>query len=126
MLGIEQQLADQRLSVRVVSAHDHPEHIAVIGVHGEIDLGTAHVLREALLPVLVDESGPVVLDLSEVGFMDSTGVHVLVDTFEHLSQETRPLTIACREGSQVHRVLGLVGLLDTLTVYHSRRPAKAS
>ena len=110
-------------SVRRLAAHDDHRRTEVLRVHGEIDLETAPMLREALLPVLEHETGPVVVDLCEVRFMDSTGVHVLVDTHERLRLEDRRLAIACREGSQVHRVLGLVGLLDALTVYRSREEA---
>ena len=55
--------------------------------------------------------------------MDSTGVHVLVDTLRRLEPQNRRLAIVCREGGQVHRLLALVGLLDTLSVYGSRESA---
>jgi anti-sigma B factor antagonist len=113
----------ERVSVRVLAAPGHDQHAAVLNVHGEIDLGTAPVLREALSWVLERRTGPVVVDLSEVSFMDSTGVHVLVDTLEPLRLENRRLAIACREGGQVHRILGLLGLLDPLAVYRSRESA---
>jgi anti-anti-sigma factor len=95
----------------------------VLSLHGEIDIGTGPGLQEVLLPVLERQTGPVVVDLSEVSFMDSTGVHVLVDTRRRLEAQNRPLAIACREGGQVHRLLALVGLLDLLTVHSSRQSA---
>ena len=113
----------ERVSVRVLAAHDHDQYAAVLSVHGEIDLGTAPVLREALSWVLEHRTGPVVVDLSGVRFMDSTGVHVLVDTLELLRLENRRLAVVCCEGGQVHRVLGLLGLLDALAVYRSREGA---
>jgi anti-anti-sigma factor len=73
--------------------------------------------------VLERDSGPVVIDLSEVPFTDSTGIHVLVDTFQQLTPQNRRLAIACREGGQVHRVLALVGLLDTLSGHRSLQSA---
>ena len=117
------QWATDASSVGLLAAHEQHQDVAVLSVHGEIDLGTAPALREALLPVLEHQTGPVVVDLSEVTFMDSTGVHVLVDTLRRLEPQNRRLAIVCREGGQVHRVLALVGLLDTLTVYRSRESA---
>jgi anti-sigma B factor antagonist len=111
------------LPVRLLAVQEHDQDTLVLTVHGEIDLGTAPTLREALKPILDGQTGPVVVDLSEVAFMDSTGVHVLVDAFQRLTLEHRRLAIACREGEQVHRVLGLVGLLDTLPVHPSRESA---
>jgi anti-sigma B factor antagonist len=111
------------VSVDLLAAHEHDQDVAVLSVHGEVDIETAPALREALLPVLEHQSGPVVVDLSEVSFMDSTGVHVLVDTSRRLEPQNRRLAIACREGGQVHRLLALVGLLDALTVHRSRESA---
>jgi anti-sigma B factor antagonist len=120
--GALQRLADT-FSVRLLAADEYDQDAAVLSVHGEIDLGTAPMLREALLPALEHQTGPVVVDLCEVPFMDSTGVHLLVDTLQQLRLEHRRLAIACREGGPVHRVLGLVGLLDTVAVYRSRESA---
>jgi anti-sigma B factor antagonist len=110
-------------SVRLLAIDAGDQEAAVLTVHGEIDLGTAPLLREALLAALEHGSGPVVTDLSEVPFMDSTGVHVLVDTHQQLKPQNRRLAIACREHGQIHKLLALVGLLDTLTVHRSRESA---
>lgn len=115
--------AADTFSVRLLVAREHGQDVAVLSVHGDIDLGTAPALREPLVPVLEHRTGPVVVDLSDVAFMDSTGVHVLVDTLQRLEAQNRRLAIACREGGQIHRVLGLVGLLDVLTVHRSRESA---
>jgi anti-anti-sigma factor len=111
------------VSVRLLAAHEQHEHVAVLGVRGEIDLGTGAMLREVLLPVLERQTGPVVVDLSQVPFMDSTGVHVLLDTLRRLQSQHRPLALVCHEEGQVHRLLAMVGLLAAVTVYGSRESA---
>lgn len=116
--------ADATFSLRRL-APEHGPDTAVLTVRGEIELGTAPMLREALRPVLERQAGPVVVDLCEVSFMDSTGVHVLLDTLGRLEAQNRRLAIACREHSQVGRLLALVGLLDALSVHRSRRSAVA-
>jgi anti-sigma B factor antagonist len=119
-----QTVAPRRIAAVILpAAHEHDQDATVIDVHGEIDLETTPLLREVLLPVLEHQTGPVVLDLSDVSFMDSTGVHVLVDSFGRLSLEKRRLAIACREGGQVHRLLSLLGLLEALAVHRSRESA---
>jgi anti-anti-sigma factor len=50
----------------------------VIAFSGEIDLATSPEMSSALEP-WTRAGGPVTIDLSEVTFMDSTGVHALVD-----------------------------------------------
>jgi anti-sigma B factor antagonist len=119
---VVQWTADGR-SVDLLAAHEHHQDVAVLNVHGEIDLETAPALRETLLPVLERQTGPVVVDLSEVSFMDSTGLHLLVDTLRQLEAQNRRLAIVCREGGHVHRLLALIGLLGTLTVHRSRQSA---
>lgn len=49
---------------------------------GELDLASAPVL-ENRLERLRAENQPVRLDLSRLGFMDSTGIHVLIRAFNH-------------------------------------------
>lgn len=96
---------------------------AVLSVRGEVDLATAPTLREAARTLLAHGTSPVVVDLSEVPFMDSAGVHVLVEMLARLQAQNRRLAIACREHAQVHRLLALVGLLDAVTVHRSRESA---
>ena len=107
----------------LIAANDDDREIAILAVRGEIDLSTAPALRNALRDVIRRETGPIVVDLLEVPFMDSTGAHVLIDTLPHLASQRRRLAIACREGTQVHKLLDLLGLLDELAVHPSREHA---
>jgi anti-anti-sigma factor len=50
----------------------------VISLTNEIDLASAGTVASALEP-LVAAGGPVTIDLSNVTFMDSTGLHVMAD-----------------------------------------------
>jgi anti-sigma B factor antagonist len=52
----------------------------VIIVAGEVDLATAPELRGALLAT----SGDVIVDLAQVGFMDSTGLSALISGRKHV------------------------------------------
>jgi anti-sigma B factor antagonist len=125
-VGPEQSTPDQAagsFSVDQQTARRFDQDIAVLIVRGEIDISTAPVLLEVFLSVLERDTGPVVIDLSEVPFMDSTGVHVLVDAVRRLKPQNRRLAIACREDGQIHSLLALVGLLDALTVHRSRESA---
>jgi anti-sigma B factor antagonist len=57
----------------------------VIFLSGEIDMGTAQALASALSP-WVRAGGPVILDFSEVSFMDSTGLRVLIEAAKALGE----------------------------------------
>ena len=51
-----------------------------ITVSGELDIGTAPHLREHTSRQLAEPTELVVLDLTDVSFIDSSGLHVLLDT----------------------------------------------
>jgi anti-sigma B factor antagonist len=110
-------------SAALGAANEGPMDTTVLSVRGEIGLETTPMLLELLLPVLDHGTGAVVMDLPDVPFMDSSGVHFLVDTFRRLKGQSRRLAIACRERGQVHKLLALVGLLDALPVHGSRESA---
>ena len=59
-------------------AHHAKDGIEVIDVQGEIDMYTAPRLRELLIDLVSKGSYQLVVDLDKVGFLDSTGLGVLV------------------------------------------------
>jgi anti-anti-sigma factor len=61
----------------------------VVTAAGEIDMATAPKLRECLLGT----SGKVIVDLRAVSFLDSSGIGVLVDAQNHLSEAGGSLTL---------------------------------
>jgi anti-sigma B factor antagonist len=86
----------------------------------------ATCLVDALRLTLEEATGDVVIDLTDVTFMDSTGVHLLLRTFKQLDAKQRQLAIACQDGAAVHRVLAVTGVLDVLCVHRSRESAIAA
>jgi anti-sigma B factor antagonist len=55
----------------------------VMALSGEIDMATADEVAMALMP-LIEAGGPVAIDVSDVTFMDSTGIHVLTQAADKL------------------------------------------
>ncbi len=106
-------------------AVDHGEQrdAHVIIVRGEVDVGTTPLLSSALRTAVLGGRDRVVLDMSEVSFMDSTGVSVLLSALRRLTREGRTLAIACREGELVHRLLAFTELLESVPVHRSRESA---
>lgn len=89
--------------------------VHVASVRGEIDLENRDRFDRELQP-LRDGTGPVVLDLEGVPFMDSSGLHVVVQLWQVLSAEGRTLAVACGpEG--VRKLLRLTGLDRVLPLY---------
>ena len=119
-------ISDELGGALFIVAHEREDGVDVICGSGEIDISTVAPLRDALRHVVGHAAGPIVVDLSQVSFMDSTGIHVLSATARQLTAQQRSLALACCEGGAVHRVLSLVGLLGTLSVHPSRQDAVAA
>ena len=82
-----------------------------IKLSGEFDL-TCRDLAAAVLSQ-TDGEPRVVLDLSELDFIDSTGIHFVVAAHEQARQRGCDFTIV-RGGPAVERVFSLVGLDQAL------------
>jgi anti-anti-sigma factor len=80
----------------------------IVHVAGEVDMHSAPALRQALDEVDV-ENNDLVLDLTDLQFMDSSGVGVLVGAHKRSEAAHRQLTIVCPPGP-VSRVLTITGL----------------
>ena len=81
---------------------------------GEVDLTTAPQLRESLMAAVNGaEKSPVIVDLSQVDFIDSAGLALLVEARKRLSPEGRVLHVLLTPGRQPERVLKL-GRFDTI------------
>jgi anti-anti-sigma factor len=57
----------------------------VLFLSGEIDMASAEGVTSSLRP-LIEAGGPVIIDLSKVTFMDSTGLHVIVEAAKALGE----------------------------------------
>jgi len=81
-----------------------------ISVSGELDEATSKATRETL-DALIDETkvARVVLDMSELSFMDSTGIGVLLGRFKKLKARSIPLSIA-NPSKAVDKLMNLAGL----------------
>jgi anti-sigma B factor antagonist len=73
-------LSDRRIPESeefAVAVHDRGT-TTVVEVSGELDIATSPILEERIAAAILDEPETVVIDLSSVGFMDSTAVSLLV------------------------------------------------
>jgi anti-sigma B factor antagonist len=87
---------------------------AWVRVTGELDIATAPQLAETLRQA-EEHCQRVVLDLRELTFMDSVGVHVLLDANLRANAAGRGLVLV-RGPSQVDRVLELTSAPDSLEI----------
>lgn len=107
---------------RTLVTVEQRESVVVCDVTGDIDMLTAPQLERELMGVLADGPEVLVLDLSQVGFLASAGLAVLVALQERASEHGAGLRVVAA-GSVVARPLQLTGLDQTLAVYPTRAEA---
>ena len=89
----------------------------VVAVRGDVDIATAPTLRERLQEA-VEQHAAVVVDLVGVGFMDSTGLGVLVASYNRARARGGQLVVA-RPQRIVKNALKLVQVDTVIDVYDS-------
>ncbi|HEV7754192.1 MAG TPA: STAS domain-containing protein [Baekduia sp.] len=98
-----------------ISVDDQPAR-TVIAVGGELDLGTAPALEDALMARL-NGGAHVLLDLRGLDFMDSTGVRVIVSAHRAAQEhDGRFALLRTLPDGAVGRVLRISGLDDVLDI----------
>ena len=95
---------------RRAPARDGDSPTGVIRAYGEVDMGTVAELKDCLDPSLWDDCAGVVLDATEVRFMDSTALSTLVVADRELGEEGVRFAIATEPRSQIEGLLEITGL----------------
>lgn len=105
------------LSVQVTDVQDDDRAgdvpWAVARVAGDLDISSAPVLRERLVACLIGGRPRVVLDLTDVGFLDSTGLGVVVGLLKRARTLGGDLRLVC-PASSVRKVFEITALDRTL------------
>lgn len=93
--------------------------LAGVAVRGEVELASAPDLTVALDDAIRTSSGPFVIDLTAVDFLDSTGISCIVRARALLGQVNRQLALICPPGI-ARRAIELTGIDELVAVYGSR------
>ncbi|MBE3596491.1 MAG: anti-sigma F factor antagonist [Hydrogenibacillus sp.] len=97
--------------------------VLIARVAGELDHHTAPSLRETLERAIEEaDVVHVVLNLSSLSFMDSSGIGVILGRYKQLSAKGGRMVV-CGLGPTVQRIFELSGLLKILTVAPSEEAA---
>jgi anti-sigma B factor antagonist len=94
---------------------DEEQVVPVLRVRGEIDVASAPEFHASLSDLVGQGSEIVLVDMSEVSFIDSTGLGVLVGTEKEMRQDGRQLQLKVNQ-PQILRLLELTGLDEIFTV----------
>jgi anti-sigma B factor antagonist len=94
------------------------ERATVLAVAGELDLATSPVLEQEIDRVRDGDAELLIVDLRDLRFMDSTGLHALVKAHRRAQDAGRRFAVV-HGGGQIERLLSLTGVGELLVVARS-------
>ncbi len=89
---------------------------AVLRVTGDVDLHTASTLRERAVSVVEEGVPHIVLDLSQVDFVDSTGLSALISLL-HVAQKANGSVRLAAVPDRLVRMVNMTGISQLLPVH---------
>ena len=90
-------------------------HTLYVHISGELDEYTAQSARKTMDTLFETEKGfaQIVMDLSELTFMDSTGVGVLIGRYKKMREYNKPIFIT-NPSRNAERIFKMSGLYDIM------------
>jgi anti-sigma B factor antagonist len=103
--------------------------ISAIAVEGELDMNTAPRLEQELDAVLAEPGTSLMLDLCDCEFIDSTGIALIVRSWQRLDREGggegEGRLVLCSRNHQVRRLLEITGVEASISMHEQRDAALA-
>jgi anti-sigma B factor antagonist len=95
----------------------------LLAVEGELDIATAPRMIAALNEAFAELRLPLVVDLSSVDFMDSTGLALLMNAYRRVRRLGHGFAIVC-PGGPISRVFEIADMVESLHVCPDRASAR--
>jgi anti-sigma B factor antagonist len=107
-------MAQDTLTIDVSTARNG--HVQLFALSGSLDIATSPSLRAALLEAAEHGHHDIVVDLSRLEFVDSTGLGALIGAHKRATEKSGSIRLVAIEG-QILRLLRITGLLGVFAVY---------
>jgi anti-sigma B factor antagonist len=95
----------------------------VFRLRGSLDLATAPAVRAALTDATERGSHNIIVDLTHLEFLDSTGLGVLIGVHRRTTERSKTLRLIVNDGP-ILRLLNITGLIVVFSVYRSMEDAR--
>jgi anti-sigma B factor antagonist len=109
------------ISVSQPTAGDIP----IVAVTGEVDVYSAPALKDKITELLQAGRHTLIVDLSGVGFLDSTGLGALVEARAATTEAGGALPLVCSQ-ERILKLFTITGLDGVFTIHSSVGDALAS
>jgi anti-sigma B factor antagonist len=97
----------------LVTSLDRDADTVTVALHGEVDVATVDQVRVALADAIAGQPRTIIVDMSDLSFIDSTGLGALVFGFQRCRDAGIAFRLA-RPTRGVRQILVLSGLLEVV------------
>lgn len=89
----------------------------VVKLAGEVDVYTAPLLRDAIIPLTIEKDLNLIVDMTKVIYMDSTGLGVFIGAFKSSHQHKSSLKLigVTEKIDRLFQITGLSEIIDIET-----------
>jgi anti-anti-sigma factor len=111
-----------------IAAFEMDEHqeVPIARITGEIDLSVTAMLGDRLEAAIPDRGPGLVLDLTDVSYVDSSGLRLLLETAKRLEERDLELRVVVADDSPVATLLTTTRLYEILRVDETLAAAVAA
>jgi len=94
--------------------------VPVLDLQGEVDSYNSPKLREKLIALIDDGESKLVINLSGVDYIDSTGLGTLVGGLKRASEKGGAIQIIC-PNEQIYKVFSITGLVKVFQIFDNEQ-----
>lgn len=105
---------------------ERADGVALAAVSGELDMSNAASVRQQIAQFVTPNDRALVIDLSELTFMDSAGLHSIFELSDMLEERRQQLFLCVPPHGNVARTIDIVGLRNAVSVHSDRDAAIAA
>lgn len=99
-------------------SHRREDERTVVEVGGEVDVYTAPKLREKLVELVSEGHYRIIVDMTKVEFLDSTGLGVLVGGLKRVRSHDGELALVCNS-ERILKIFRITGLTKVFPIHET-------
>jgi anti-sigma B factor antagonist len=114
---------EETCSMELDIKSDRDNDVCAVTLEGEIDVYTAPRLKEELVSVVESGCPNVIVDMEKVGFIDSSGLGVLVSALRRARERDGVVRIVCTR-ENILKIFRITGLDKVFPIYGDMADAR--
>ncbi len=109
-------MADLKIETRMVNGKP------VLDLTGEVDSYNAPKLRERMVTLIDEGNADLLINMTGVDYIDSTGLGTLVAGLKRASEKNGAIRIVC-PNEQIFKVFNITGLVKVFAIFDNEQAA---